>query len=489
MNEKVYKETEGMKDMTENEMEFRVEKDSIGTKDVPENVYYGVQSLRAAENFHITGLNMHPEIINSLAYIKKAAAITNCEAGLLDKRRTQAIVQACDEILEGKFREDFIVDPIQGGAGTSLNMNANEVIANRAIEILGGKKGDYSVVNPNDHVNCGQSTNDVIPTAGKMTSLRLLKKLKKQLLRLHSALEQKADEFDSVIKMGRTQLQDAVPIRLGQEFKAYSVAILRDLNRMDKAMDEMRTLNMGGTAVGTGLNADESYLRRIVPNLSEISGMDLVQAYDLIDATQNLDSFVAVSGAVKACAVTLSKIANDLRLMSSGPRAGFGEINLPAKQNGSSIMPGKINPVIPEVVNQVAFNAIGNDMTITMAAEAGQLELNAFEPIIFYCLFQSIDTIAYAVNTFVDNCVIGITANETRCRYFVENSVGIITAICPYVGYQKAAEIAKEAIKTGESVRKLIIETGLLTKEQMDEIMDPVQMTEPGISGKTVNKI
>lgn len=489
MNEKVYKETEGMKDMTENEMEFRVEKDSIGTKDVPENVYYGVQSLRAAENFHITGLNMHPEIINSLAYIKKAAAITNCEAGLLDKRRTQAIVQACDEILEGKFREDFIVDPIQGGAGTSLNMNANEVIANRAIEILGGKKGDYSVVNPNDHVNCGQSTNDVIPTAGKMTSLRLLKKLKKQLLRLHSALEQKADEFDGVIKMGRTQLQDAVPIRLGQEFKAYSVAILRDLNRMDKAMDEMRTLNMGGTAVGTGLNADESYLRRIVPNLSEISGMDLVQAYDLIDATQNLDSFVAVSGAVKACAVTLSKIANDLRLMSSGPRAGFGEINLPAKQNGSSIMPGKVNPVIPEVVNQVAFNAIGNDMTITMAAEAGQLELNAFEPIIFYCLFQSIDTIAYAVNTFVDNCVIGITANETRCRYFVENSVGIITAICPYVGYQKAAEIAKEAIKTGESVRKLIIERGLLTKEQMDEIMDPVQMTEPGISGKTVNKI
>lgn len=489
MNEKVYKEAEGMNDMTENEMEFRVEKDSIGTKDVPENVYYGVQSLRAAENFHITGLNMHPEIINSLAYIKKAAAITNCEAGLLDKRRTQAIVQACDEILEGKFREDFIVDPIQGGAGTSLNMNANEVIANRAIEILGGKKGDYSVVNPNDHVNCGQSTNDVIPTAGKMTSLRLLKKLKKQLLRLHSALEQKADEFDGVIKMGRTQLQDAVPIRLGQEFKAYSVAILRDLNRMDKAMDEMRTLNMGGTAVGTGLNADESYLRRIVPNLSEISGMDLVQAYDLIDATQNLDSFVAVSGAVKACAVTLSKIANDLRLMSSGPRAGFGEINLPAKQNGSSIMPGKINPVIPEVVNQVAFNAIGNDMTITMAAEAGQLELNAFEPIIFYCLFQSIDTIAYAVNTFVDNCVIGITANETRCRYFVENSVGIITAICPYVGYQKAAEIAKEAIKTGESVRKLIIEKGLLAKEQMDEIMDPVQMTEPGISGKTVNKI
>jgi len=466
------------------EQEFRTEKDSIGTKNVPEDVYYGVQSLRAAENFHITGLNMHPEIINSLAYIKKAAAITNCEAGLLDKKIAQAIVKACDEILGGKLHEDFIVDPIQGGAGTSLNMNANEVIANRANEILGGKKGDYSIVNPNDHVNCGQSTNDVIPTAGKMTSLRLLKNLKKELMKLHTALEKKAEEFDGVIKMGRTQLQDAVPIRLGQEFKAYSVAVLRDIRRMDKAMDEMRTLNMGGTAVGTGLNADEAYLRRIVPNLSEISDMELVQAYDLIDSTQNLDPFVAVSGAVKACAVTLSKIANDLRLMSSGPRAGFGEINLPAKQNGSSIMPGKVNPVIPEVVNQVAFNVIGNDVTITMAAEAGQLELNAFEPIIFYCLFQSIDTLGYAVQTFVDNCVTGITANETRCRYFVENSVGIITAICPYVGYQKAAEIAKEAIKTGESVKKLIIEQGILTEEQMDEILDPVQMTEPGISGK-----
>ena len=466
------------------EQEFRTEKDSIGTKNVPEDVYYGVQSLRAAENFHITGLNMHPEIINSLAYIKKAAAITNCEAGLLDKKIAQAIVKACDEILGGKLHEDFIVDPIQGGAGTSLNMNANEVIANRANEILGGKKGDYSIVNPNDHVNCGQSTNDVIPTAGKMTSLRLLKNLKKELMRLHTALEKKAEEFDGVIKMGRTQLQDAVPIRLGQEFKAYSVAVLRDIRRMDKAMDEMRTLNMGGTAVGTGLNADEAYLRRIVPNLSEISDMELVQAYDLIDSTQNLDPFVAVSGAVKACAVTLSKIANDLRHMSSGPRAGFGEINLPAKQNGSSIMPGKVNPVIPEVVNQVAFNVIGNDVTITMAAEAGQLELNAFEPIIFYCLFQSIDTLGYAVQTFVDNCVAGITANETRCRYFVENSVGIITAICPYVGYQKAAEIAKEAIKTGESVKKLIIEQGILTEEQMDEILDPVQMTEPGISGK-----
>ena len=465
-------------------IDYRVEKDSIGTKDVPEGVYYGVQSLRAAENFHITGLSMHPEIINSLAYIKKAAAITNCEVGIIDKKIANAIVKACDEILEGKFHKDFIVDPIQGGAGTSLNMNANEVIANRAIELLGGQKGDYSIVNPNDHVNCSQSTNDVIPTAGKMTSLRLLKNLKKELRRLYEALSKKADEFDHVIKMGRTQMQDAVPIRLGQEFKAYSVAVMRDINRMDKAMDEMRTLNMGGTAVGTGINADEAYLKRIVPNLVEISGMDFVQAFDLIDATQNLDPFVAVSGAIKACAVTLSKIANDFRLMSSGPRAGFGEINLPAKQNGSSIMPGKVNPVIPEVVNQVAFNVIGNDVTITMAAEAGQLELNAFEPIVFYCMFQSIDTMAYAVQTFVDNCVSGITANETRCRYLVENSVGVITAICPHVGYQKAADIAKQAIKTGESVRDLILKEGLLTEDELNEIMDPVNMTEPEISGK-----
>lgn len=467
-------------------MNYRVEKDSIGTRDVPEGVYYGVQSLRAAENFHITGLNMHPEIINSLAYIKKAAAITNCEVGILDKKKAKAIVQACDEILDGKFHNDFIVDPIQGGAGTSLNMNANEVIANRAIEIMGGQKGDYSIVNPNDDVNCSQSTNDVIPTAGKMTSLRLLRPLKKELKRLYDALCKKAEEFDHIIKMGRTQMQDAVPIRLGQEFKAYSVAVMRDINRMDKAMDEMRTLNMGGTAVGTGLNADEAYLKRIVPNLVEISGMEFVQAFDLIDATQNLDAFVSVSGAIKACAVTLSKIANDFRLMSSGPRAGFNEINLPAKQNGSSIMPGKVNPVIPEVVNQVAFNIIGNDVTITMAAEAGQLELNAFEPIVFYCMFQSIDTLTYAVQTFVDNCVSGITANETRCRYLVENSVGIITAICPHVGYQKAADIAKQAIKTGESVRDLILKEHLMSENELNCILDPINMTEPGISGKEI---
>lgn len=470
--------------MSNEKAAFRIEQDSIGSKEIPREVYYGVQSLRASENFHITGLNMHPEIINSLAYIKKAAAITNCEIGLLDKNIAEAIVHACDEILSGKFHKDFIVDPVQGGAGTSLNMNANEVIANRAIEILGKQKGNYLIVNPNDHVNCSQSTNDVIPTAGKMTSLRLLEKLKKELLRLHKALENKAVEFDHIIKMGRTQMQDAVPIRLGQEFKAYSVAILRDVHRIDKSMDEMRSLNMGGTAIGTGINADPAYLKRIIPNLSMVSDMEFVQAYDLIDATQNLDPFVSVSGSLKACAVTLSKIANDLRLMSSGPRTGFGEINLPAKQNGSSIMPGKVNPVIPEVVNQVAFNIIGNDVTITMAAEAGQMELNAFEPIIFYCIFQSIDTLTYAVRTFVDNCITGITANENHCRYLVENSVGIITAICPHIGYQKAADLAKRAIQTGEPIRNLILQEKLLNENELNQVLDPIQMTNPGISGK-----
>ncbi|MCB5712097.1 aspartate ammonia-lyase [Lactonifactor longoviformis] len=461
--------------------DYRMEKDSIGEMDVPGEVYYGVQSMRAAENFRITGLSMHPEIIVSLAYIKKAAAITNCEVGTLDRKLGEAIVQACDEIIGGKLHEQFIVDPIQGGAGTSLNMNANEVIANRAIELLGGEKGDYSIIHPNDHVNCGQSTNDVIPTAGKMTSLRLLENAQKELRRLYDVLEEKAKEFDGIIKMGRTQLQDAVPVRLGQEFKAYAEAVKRDVYRMDVAKDEMRSLNLGGTAIGTGVNADTQYVKRIVPNLDKITGMGFIQAYDMLDATSNLDSFVAVSGAVKACAVTLSKIANDLRLMSSGPRTGFGEINLPEKQNGSSIMPGKVNPVIPEVVNQVAFHIIGNDMTITMAAEAGQLELNAFEPIIFYNLFQSIDTLAYAVQTFVDNCVKGISANAERCRQLVEGSVGVVTALCPHIGYQKAAKIAKKALASRKSVRDLILEEGIVEKDKLEYILDPLAMTEPGI--------
>ena len=395
-----------------------------------------------------------------------------------------AIVRACDEIAAGRLHEAFIVDPIQGGAGTSLNMNANEVIANRAIELLGGEKGDYAPVHPNDHVNYGQSTNDVFPSAGKLAVLKLLVRAQIQLERLSEALEAKAEEFDDVLKMGRTQMQDAVPIRLGQEFRAYSRVVRRDIARFERAKDEMRRLNMGGTAIGTGINADERYLRRIIPNLSKVTGLELVQASDLIDATQNLDGLVAVSGAVKTCAVNLSKMSNDLRLMSSGPRCGFSEINLPPRQNGSSIMPGKVNPVIPEVVSQVAFNIIGNDVTVTMAAEAGQLELNAFEPIIFYNLIQSVETLTYAVHTFVDNCVTGITANRERCRDMVEHSVGIITALCPHVGYEKAAEVAKRAIETGAPVRRLILEEGLLDEAALDKILDPYSMTEPGISGK-----
>ena len=462
----------------------RKEADSIGTMEVPMKAYYGVQTLRAKKNFHITGRPLHPEFIKNLVRIKKAAAYTNMTAHILDEKIGNAIVKACDEIIAGKLHDQFIVDPIQGGAGTSLNMNANEVIANRAIEILGGKKGDYSLVNPNDHVNFGQSTNDVFPSCGKMAALKLISNAQEQLKRLEKALMDKSKEFDAVIKMGRTQLQDAVPIRLGQEFHAYASAIRRDIKRFDNAKEEIRCLNLGGTAIGTGLNADVQYFHRVVKNMSTLTGEELVQSYDMIDATQNLDSYASVSGIVKNCAVNLSKMCNDLRLMSSGPRTGFGEINLPARQNGSSIMPGKINPVIPEVVNQVAFNIIGNDMTITMAAEAGQLELNAFEPIIFYNLFESLETLASAVNTLVDNCIVGITANEEHCRKQVENSIGVITAICPYVGYETAANIAKEALRTGRQVRDLILEKGLMDEKQLNTVLNPYTMTEPGILGK-----
>lgn len=467
-------------------VDYRIESDSIGSKKVPQDAYYGVQSLRASENFNITGRKMHKEFIKSLALIKKAAAICNSQVGLIDEKIMKAIIQACDETMDGNLHDQFIIDPIQGGAGTSANMNANEVIANRAIEILGGEKGNYGIVHPNDHVNMGQSTNDVIPTAGKITALKLLFNAIEQLVKLNKALEEKAKEFDDVIKMGRTQMQDAVPIRLGQEFAAYSSVIKRDILRLKKAKEELMIVNMGGTAVGTGINADQEYLKRIVPTINNIGNLKLKQAENLIDATQNLDGFVTVSGTLKTCAVNLSKIANDLRLMSSGPRTGFGEINLPPKQNGSSIMPGKVNPVIPEVMNQVAYNIIGNDVTITMAAEGGQLELNAFEPVIFYNLFESIETLANGVNTFVVNCITGITANRERCKELVDNSVGIITAICPHIGYKRAATIAKTAINTGASVRKVILKEGILNESDLNKILDPIIMTQPGIPGKNL---
>ena len=460
-------------------MNIRIESDSIGTMEIPMDAYYGVQSLRAHNNFHITGKKMNSEFIKSLAEIKKAAALTNKNIGLLDIDIAHGIIAACDEIISGKFHTQFIVDPIQGGAGTSANMNANEVIANIAIEILGGKKGDYSIVHPNDHVNMSQSTNDVFPTAGKLTTLKLIPKAIFELGRLYDALMIKAEEFDHIIKIGRTQLQDAVPIRLGQSFHAYASVINRDIIRLTKVADEMRTVNIGATAIGTSINATPEYVYNITPTLKAVTGEDICQASDLIDATQNVDGFVTVSNCLKTCAVNLSKIANDLRLLSSGPKTGIGEINLPKKQNGSSIMPGKINPVIPEVVSQVAFNIIGNDFTITMAAEAGQLELNAFEPILFYNLFESIETLASATMTFVDNCILDITANPARCKELLDESVGTATALCPYIGYTKAAEIAKNSLKTGISIKDIVLKEGVLNSEKLENILNPLAMTSP----------
>ena len=459
---------------------YRLESDSIGTKEVPGNAYYGVQSLRALENFNITGQRMHPEMIRSLAYLKKACAIANMQADNLDTITGEAIVKACNLIIEGRFHDQFIVDPIQGGAGTSMNMNANEVIANAAIELLGGKCGDYSIVHPNDDVNRGQSTNDVIPTAGKMTVIALLKELEKSLTALFDSFSRKADEFDNILKMGRTQMEDAVPIRLGQEFNAYASATRRSLERIRKYESEMHMINMGGTAIGTGINANQSYFDNIARILSEVTGTEYTQAEDLVDATQNIDCFCALSSSLKDCALTLSKIASDLRLMGSGPKTGFGEITLPAKQNGSSIMPGKVNPVIPEVVNQVAFRIVGNDVTISFAAESGQLELNAFEPVAFYSLFQSIDILKNAVDTFVVNCIDGITANEERCKQLLEQSVGIVTALNPYIGYTASAKLAKEALATGTPIREIVLREGILTEEQMEHIMDPYRLTKPG---------
>ena len=372
---------------------MRLESDSIGTLEVPIKAYYGVQTLRAKHNFNITKRPLHPVFINNLARIKKAAAMTNMAANVLDERIGKAILQACDEIIAGKLHNQFIVDAIQGGAGTSANMNANEVIANRAIEILGGEKGDYSIVHPNDHVNMAQSTNDVIPSAGKLTILELLPGLVKELKRLHKALQQKSVEFDDVVKIGRTQLQDAVPIRLGQSFEAYSAVVRRDIERLEGLDEDLKMLNIGATAVGTAINVNPVYLFHIIKNVNLVCQTSCYQAENLFDATQNLDGFVNISSALKTCAVSLSKICNDLRLLSSGPKTGLGEINLPPKQNGSSIMPGKINPVIPEVVSQVAFNVIGNDVTVTLAAEAGQLELNAlFNYRLFSTIFLSPST-------------------------------------------------------------------------------------------------
>lgn len=457
-------------------MNKRIECDSIGQIEVPMDAYYGVHTLRGHENFQITGRTMSGEFIKNIAKIKKAAAKLNGEYGYVDKKISAAMVQACDEILAGKWSEYFITDAIQGGAGTSVNMNVNEVVANRATEILGGEKGEY-ICHPNDHVNCCQSTNDVIPTAGKLTVLDLSKAFLENLKILIDALKAKAQEFDGILKMGRTQLQDAVPIRLGQEFNAYATMMEKNYQRIQKGLEEMYSINLGGTAIGTSVNAGSEYCAHIAEALAAETGYPLKRAEDLIEATQNVDCFAVVSGCLKTCALNLSKMCNDLRLMSSGPKTGLGEIVLPARQNGSSIMPGKINPVIPEVVSQVAFAVVGNDVTIAMAAEGGQMELNAFEPVIFYKLFESFTCLSNAIKTLTVNCILGITANKQHCEELLYGSVGVVTALCPYLGYKKSAELAKEALAKSISVKELVLQYGLMDEETLSKVLDPYAMT------------
>lgn len=462
---------------------WRIEKDFLGEKRVPSDAYYGIQTIRAAENFPITGYRINEELIKAVAMVKKAAAIANMNNQRLDARLGQAIVQAADEIIEGKWLSHFIVDSIQGGAGTSLNMNANEVIANRALELLGYEKSSYHHLSPNTHVNMSQSTNDVFPTAIHISTLKCLGKLLETMYDMNRVIRGKAQQFDHVIKMGRTHLQDAVPIRLGQEFEAYSCVLERDIKRIHQACQPLYEINMGATAVGTGLNADPVYIEKVVRILADISGLPLERAMHLVDATQNTDSYTEVSATLKICMINMSKIANDLRLMASGPSAGLAEISLPARQPGSSIMPGKVNPVMPEMINQVAFQVIGNDHTICAASEAGQFELNVMEPVLVFNLLQSISIMKNAFRSFTDYCLAGIEANEAHLKEYVEKSVGVLTAVNPHIGYETAARIARKAILTGKSVRELCIQEGVLSKEELDLILNPYEMTEPGIAG------
>ena len=457
---------------------YRTESDSVGQMEIESDAYYGVQTLRAKNNFNITGNHLDRRFINNLAKLKKSSAIMNEKAGELNHKTADAIIKACDEIIDGKLHDEFIVDCIQGGAGTSMNMNANEVICNRAIELMGGKKGDYSICHPNDHVNKAQSTNDVIPSAGKLTCIDLIEEFLPSLNNLVDVLNQKGKEFYDVVKMGRTQLQDAVPMRMGEEFFAYAEAIKRDIIRINNAKNDMYYLNMGGTAIGNSINATKDYVNNIAGVIGEVTGYPIKKCNNLFDGTSNLDGFLHLSSSLKICATNLSKMSNDLRLLSSGPKTGICEIVLPAKQNGSSIMPGKINPVIPEVVSQVCFMVIGSDVTINMAVEAGQLELNAFEPVIFYRLFESLIAMKGAVDTLIDNCIKDIVVNKERCNNLVKSSAGIATALCPYIGYKKSAEIAKESLKTGVSVKEITLRYNLIDKDKLDEILDITKMTE-----------
>ncbi len=456
----------------------RTERDLLGAREVPRDALYGVQTLRALENFPITGIAIRefPELVEALASVKEAAAMANAELGLLPREIADLIVKAAQEIRAGRHHEHFLVDVIQGGAGTSTNMNANEVIANRALELMGRERGDYAAVHPNTHVNLSQSTNDVYPTAVKLALHRSIDGLRAAMRDLAGAFLAKGQEFAPLVKMGRTQLQDAVPMTLGQEFTAFGHTMLEDVDRLAEVQALIREINMGATAIGTGLNAPPGYADAVRDHLSRISGLGLITAPDLVEATADTGVFVQMSGVLKRCAVKLSKICNDLRLLSSGPRAGLGEINLPPMQPGSSIMPGKVNPVIPEVVNQVCFDVMGADVSVTVAAEAGQLQLNVFEPLIAYRLLRSVASMRNACVVLGERCVVGITANADRMRWFVEHSIGVVTALSPVIGYDRATEIAKLALETGRGVYDLVLERGLLTRARLDEILNPEAM-------------
>ena len=458
--------------------QMRKEHDLLGEREVPADSYYGIQTLRAVDNFQITGtpISTFTSFVTALAYVKKAAALANQELGLLDHDISEAICGACDEIINGKLHEYFVVDVIQGGAGTSSNMNANEVIANRALELLGRQKGEYQYCHPNNHVNQSQSTNDVYPTAIRIALDIQLKNLLTSMEVLADSLAVKAEEFQDVLKMGRTQLQDAVPMTLGLEFSAYATTVREDMERIFESLRLVNEINMGATAIGTGLNSPSEYCPLVTRYLRDLTVIPLVTSPNLVEATWDTGAYVQVSGVLKRFAVKLSKICNDLRLLSSGPRAGLNEINLPKVQPGSSIMPGKVNPVIPEVVNQIAYQVVGTDVTITMASENGQLELNVMEPIMAYNLFNSIRLLSRACITLKEKCIVGITANREVCRAQVESSIGLVTALNPVIGYENASAIAKEALETGASIYELVLRRNLLTREDLDRILSPESM-------------
>ncbi|HBA89998.1 MAG TPA: aspartate ammonia-lyase [Geobacter sp.] len=465
-------------------MASRTEKDTMGTVQVPEGAYYGAQTQRAVDNFPISGLKPHQALVRATVRIKKCAAQANLATGRLGAEVANAIVQAADEALAGRFADQFVVDPFQAGAGTSHNMNVNEVLANRAVEILGGKLGEYARVNPNDHVNMAQSTNDVFPTAIRLAALELADLLNVELQGLAGNFGKKAVEFDGILKSGRTHLQDAVPIRLGQEFAAYAAAIDNNRAGIERALPGLRELGIGGTAVGTGLNAEETFIDRIVGDLARETGQDLSRSKNLVERMQNMDPFVALSSALKGTAVNLIRIANDLRLLASGPRTGLGEINLPAMQPGSSIMPGKVNPVMPEMTTMVCFQVIGADLTVALAAQAGQLELNVMMPVIAFNTLFSMEILKNALHQFSNLCVAGISANEERCRNYLDQSVGLATVLAPSIGYAAAAEVAKESAKSGKSIRQVILERGILTEQELDQVLAPYPLTTPGVHGK-----